>query len=80
MPATASRIAEVLARHWLASVVALGLPAAVMGQEDEPEQERRQPCFTQPLESSTEIAVTGDGEYAGAITLEHFHVYDPWAS
>jgi len=75
MPATASRLAEVLARHWLASVVALGFPAAVTGQEDPPEQERHQPCFAQPLEDSTEIAVTGDGEYAGAITLEHFHVY-----
>ena len=75
MPATASRLAEVLARHWLAAVVALCVPAAATGQEDQEEQERTQPCFTQPLESSTEIAVTGDGEYAGAITLEHFHVY-----
>jgi hypothetical protein len=59
----------------LLPVVALVVPVAATGQEDAPEEERRQPCFAQPLEDSTEIAVTGDGEYAGAITYERFHVY-----
>jgi hypothetical protein len=72
MPATAAQLAVL---RWLVSFIALAFPAAVTGQEDPQGEERHQPCFAQPLEDSTEIAVTGDGEYAGAITLEHFHVY-----